>query len=116
MRTVKTDVRGRVCALGAVILSCSVGFLSGCSGLVSGANNNLFTTLIISNVQTGSVTTSVSQVVWTTNVSADSSVDYGTTTAYGNSTPVDSAMVTSHQITLSGLAPGTTYYYQVNST
>jgi hypothetical protein len=25
-------------------------------------------------------------------------------------------MVTSHQVTLSGLAPGTTYYYQVNST
>jgi len=29
--------------------------------------------------------------------------------------PVDSGMVTSHQITLSGLAAGTTYYYQVNS-
>jgi len=36
----------------------------------------------------GAVTTSSSQVVWTTNIPADSSVDYGTTTAYGNSTPV----------------------------
>ncbi len=88
----------------------------GCSGLVSSANNNPPPTLVISNVQTGSITTSGSQVIWTTNVPANSSVDYGTTTAYGNSTPVNSAMVTSHQVTLSGLAAGTTYYYQVNST
>src|SRR6266481_5534438 len=112
MRKVKTGTRGWVCVAGAVILSSTAALLSGCSGLVSGANNNLSTTLVISNVQTGSVTTSVSQVVWTTNVLADSSVDYGTTTAYGNSTPVDSTMVMNHQITISGLAAGTSYYYQ----
>src|SRR5467141_2725551 len=117
MRTVKMDVRGRVCAVGAAVLSCSVAFLSGCSGLVSSASNPPpASTLDITNVQAASITTSASQVVWTTNVPANSSVDYGTTTAYGNSTPVDSAMVTSHQMTLSGLAAGTTYYYQVNST
>jgi invasion protein IalB len=115
MRNVKTDGRGWVCALGAVILSCSAAFLSGCAGLVSGANNTSPSTLIITNVQTGAITTSGSQVIWTTNVPANSSVDYGTTTAYGNTTPVDSAMVTSHQVTLTGLAAGTTYYYQVNS-
>jgi len=99
------------------LLVASFGFV-GCSGLVAGNNGNPPppSTLVISNVQSGSVTTTTSQVVWTTNVPADSSVDYGTTTAYGNSTPVDSAMVTSHQMTLSGLAAGTTYYYQVNST
>src|SRR6266481_154926 len=115
MRKVKTDLRGWVCAVGAVILSCSAAFLSGCTGLVSGANTTP-STLAITNVQTTSITTSSSQIVWATNVPANSSVDYGTTTAYGNSTPVDSAMVTSHQVTLSGLAAGTTYYYQVNST
>ena len=94
-------------------------FLSGCSGLVSSANstgNPPPTTLDVTNVQAASVTTSSSQVVWTTNVLANSSVDYGTTTAYGNSTPVDPTMVTSHQVTISGLAAGTTYYFQVNST
>src|SRR6202040_3486529 len=73
-------------------------------------------TLVIAGVQTSSITISSSQVVWTTNVPANSSVDYGTTPAYGNSTPADATMVTSHQVTLSGLAAGTTYYYQVNST
>src|SRR5216684_1668246 len=99
------------------LLLASLGFV-GCSGLVAGDNGNPppSSTLVITNVQNGSVTTSSSQVVWTTNVPADSSVDYGTTTAYGTSTPVNSAMVTSHQMTLSGLAAGTTCYYQVNST
>src|SRR5438105_15410201 len=94
-------------------------FLSGCSGLVShptSTGNPPPTTLDVTNVQAGSVTTSSSQVVWTTNVLANSSVDYGTTTAYGNSTPVDPTMVTSHQVTISGLAAGTTYYFQVNPT
>ena len=112
------SLRGWVCAASVVILSCSVALLSGCSGLVSSANTNPPppSTLVITNVQSGSVTTSSSQVAWATNVPADSSVDYGTTPAFGNKTPVDSVMVTTHQVTLSGLAAGTTYYYQVNST
>src|SRR5260370_34200373 len=99
------------------LLLVSFGFV-GFSGLVAWDNGNRrpSSTLVITNVQNGSVTTSSSQVVWTTNVPADSSVYFGTTTAYGTSTPVNSGMVPSHQMTLSGLAAGTTYYYQVNST
>src|SRR5690348_2042009 len=89
---------------------------SGCAGFVSGANTTPSTTLDITNVQAVSTTASTSQIVWTTNVPADSVVNYGTTTSYEFSTPVDSAMVTSHQVSLSGLTAGTTYYYQVQST
>jgi acid phosphatase len=92
--------------------------LNGCAGLASGngTTGNPPSTLEITNVQTASPTTSTAQIVWKTNVVADSAVNYGTTPSYGFSTPVDSAMVTNHQITLSGLAAGTTYYYQVSST
>src|SRR6266851_6910395 len=107
----------RSCIFLFALVIASFGFV-GCSGLVAGNNGNPPppSTLVITNVQSTSVTTVSCQVVWTTNVPADSSVDYGTTTAYGTRTPVDSGMVTSHQMTLSGLAAGTTYYYQVNST
>ncbi|PYX65751.1 MAG: hypothetical protein DMG78_29455, partial [Acidobacteria bacterium] len=100
-----------------VVLALLALVLSGCAGLVSGSSTNPPpSTLSITNVQTTSITTSTSQIVWTTNVAADSVVNYGTTTSYGSSTPVDPTMVTNHQVSLSGLAAGTTYYYQVQST
>src|SRR5207302_9616550 len=110
LQTVRSVLRHGL-LLSAVALGTAM--LNGCSGVVSSANNTGNppppSTLDITNVQTGSITTSSSQVVWTTNVAANSSVDYGTTMAYGNTTLVDAAMVTSHQVTISGLAAGTTY-------
>src|SRR5258707_9931598 len=90
-----------------LLIALSSAALAGCSGLVGSANTTPPSTLDITNVQTASITTSSSQVVWTTNVPADSSVDYGTTTAYGTSTPVDSGMVTSHKMTLLGRTDAT---------
>ena len=114
----KTTVKGWVCAVSVVVLSSVAALLTGCAGLVSSANstNTTPSSLVITNVQTGSITTASTQVIWTTNVPADSSVDFGTAPTYGSATPVNSAMVTSHQMTLSNLAAGTTYYFQVNST
>jgi hypothetical protein len=69
----------------------------------------------ISGVNTTNVTTSAATVRWTTNENSDSQVDYGTTTAYGQSTGLNGSMVTSHSMGLSGLAGGTTYHYRVRS-
>src|SRR6266478_2219975 len=58
------------------LLIASFGF-AGCSGLVAGNNGNPPppSTLVITNIQAGPITTSSSQVAWTTNVPANSSVD-----------------------------------------
>ena len=54
-------------------------------------------------------------ITWSTNEGANSQVEYGTTTAYGSNSVLNSTLVTSHSRTLSGLAPLTTYHYRVKS-
>src|SRR5262249_55941710 len=51
-------------------------------------------------------------VSWTTNVPADSQVQFGPTLGYGSLTPVDGTFLTSHSMLLTGLTPGTTYHFQ----
>ncbi len=50
-----------------------------------------------------------------TNEGADFQVEYGLTTSYGQSTSVDTALLLSHSITLSGLSAGKTYHYRIRS-
>jgi hypothetical protein len=59
--------------------------------------------------------TSGGTVSWTTDEGATSQVEYGTTSAYGSSTTLDSARTTSHAQTLPSLKAGTTYHYRVKS-
>jgi peptidoglycan hydrolase-like protein with peptidoglycan-binding domain len=73
------------------------------------------TTLSVSAVNS-SVTTSTATVSWTTNMAADSQVNYGLTSAYGSSTALDASLVTSHSEMITGLTPGTVYHFQVVST
>src|SRR5437867_9023971 len=54
-------------------------------------------------------------VTWDTPAPANSQVEYGLTANLGSSSPLDSTFVTSHSVTLSGLAPGTRYFYRVDS-
>src|SRR6266702_4424278 len=65
------------------------------------------------NVIPASTTATIS---WTTVSNATTQIAYGLGTNYDALTPLDSALVTSHSVTLSGLAPGTNYYFQAIST
>jgi hypothetical protein len=54
-------------------------------------------------------------ITWTTDEPASSQVDYGPTATYNQSTPLDSALVTSHSVTLTGLTGSTEYHFRVKS-
>ena len=69
----------------------------------------------ISNVQATSIGPTGATITWTTDQSATSQVEYGLTTSYGNTTPLDSNLVSSHSVPLSGLTPETPYHYRVTS-
>jgi hypothetical protein len=70
---------------------------------------------VISAVQAGNITGSGAAVTWTTDVASDSQVEYGLTTSYGSTTPINASLVTSHSVLLAGLTPGTGYHYRVKS-
>jgi phosphodiesterase/alkaline phosphatase D-like protein len=61
------------------------------------------------------ITTTSATITWTTDQASTTRVAYGTTTAYGTQSPLDSTLLTAHSVTLTGLTPGTTYNYAVTS-
>jgi glucose/arabinose dehydrogenase/PKD repeat protein len=54
-------------------------------------------------------------ITWSTDVPADSQVQYGPTPAYGSATDLDRTPETSHSVTITNLARKTQYYFQVLS-
>ncbi len=54
-------------------------------------------------------------ITWVTDEPATSQVEYGTSTNYGSATDPDEKLVTTHNVKLSALSPGTTYYFAVMS-
>jgi len=72
------------------------------------------TSLVISNVACTADNRSAT-ITWTTDDPATSQVEYGTTAAYGVETTATTALVTSHSVTISALAPETMYHYRVLS-
>ncbi len=68
---------------------------------------------VISNVQV-SVGPTTAMVNWETNEPADSLVNYGLDTNYGQSAS-DGAFVTAHTIPLASLTPSTTYHFVITS-
>jgi hypothetical protein len=56
-------------------------------------------------------------ITWSTDRGSDSKVEYGTgSNSYNDVEPSNSSQVTSHSIQLTGLNPGTTYYYRAKWT
>jgi concanavalin A-like lectin/glucanase superfamily protein/Big-like domain-containing protein/purple acid phosphatase-like protein len=82
------------------------------SGLFAGADS---TPPTISAVASSTVSSTGATIGWTTNEAGDSQVEYGSTTSYGSSTALNTALVTAHSQTLSELAAGTLYHYRVKS-
>jgi hypothetical protein len=70
---------------------------------------------VISGLGAGNITPTGATISWSTDVPADSQVEYGPTTAYGSTTPLDPATTTTHSQPLSGLTANTTYHYRVKS-
>jgi Fibronectin type III domain len=71
--------------------------------------------LVISNVQVTDVRRFHATITWTTSAPSSSQIVYGTTTTYGLSAWGAATLVTSHSVTLNGLAAGTTYDFAVVS-
>jgi hypothetical protein len=70
-----------------------------------------------SEPEASSVTTKKATITWSTSRASDSKVQYGTESgSYGEVEPSNSDQVTSHSIQLTGLNPGTTYYYKTKWT
>jgi hypothetical protein len=70
---------------------------------------------VISNVQSSGITHNSATVIWDTDESSNSRVNYGINISLGQ-TEFNAAMGTSHSIDLLGLLPETKYYYEVEST
>ena len=71
--------------------------------------------LVISSIASSNVSATGATVTWNTNLASDTQVEYGTTTSYGLSTTLNTSLVTSHNVALSGLTASATYHYRVKS-
>jgi hypothetical protein len=58
---------------------------------------------------------SVATLTWQTDDAATSEVQYGSSPAYGLTTPLDSNEVFAHQVDLTGLVPGTTNFFLIHA-
>lgn len=92
------------------------------AGNAGASSNFTFTTLAADTTPptltlqaVSGITTTSATVNWTTNEASDTQVEFGTTTAYGTSTTLNGTLLTTHVQQLTGLTPGTQYYYRARS-
>ena len=70
---------------------------------------------LVSSVSASNLSSTAATISWSTDEPADTQIEYGTTTAYGTFTTLDSALITVHSQSLNGLLNGTLYHYRVLS-
>ena len=85
------------------------------SASISVTVSNVVAPPVIAAVSASGITGASATITWTTDKPSDSQVAYGLTSGYGSMSSLNSSLVTSHSVTVSGLTPSTTYHYQVMS-
>jgi hypothetical protein len=70
--------------------------------------------MVVEGVQISRLTKESVRIKWRTTVAADSTLDYGTTNAYGTQ-KTDATAVTNHQFDIDNLVPNTEYHFRVVS-
>lgn len=94
--------------------------IAGLAGLTAQANLIMSAAMVatgpvrISNV-TANTTSTTARITWTTDQAADSQFRYGPGRFQGGLKQTNAALMTTHSVLLTQLAPGTTYLYQVQS-
>jgi len=73
-------------------------------------------TPVISGVTVTAISATSATVNWTTDIPADSLLEWGTSPGvYTNSSVLDPTLTTNHSVTANGLLEATTYYYRISS-
>lgn len=67
----------------------------------------------ITGLGVGALNATSASIVWSTSEAASAQVEYGTSTAYGSTSTLDTVLTIAHTRTLTGLTNGATYHYRV---
>lgn len=70
---------------------------------------------VISGLGVLGITQTAGVIAWTTDEPADTQIEYGTSSAYGIASALQSATTTAHTVSLTGLTASTTYHFIAKS-
>jgi hypothetical protein len=85
-------------------------------GTATSPNGTFTTTPFVGYVAFWGINNSGVTISWSTDFAATTFVAYGTTSALGQTSPIQTALSNGHGVVLTGLNPGTTYYFRAEST
>jgi hypothetical protein len=98
-----------------VVIISILALLANCSSGSNGGNGGDETPPVISQISVSNITETGVDITWATDENSTSQVEYGTTTSYGSSSSLNTALLKSQIVNLSGLDANTTYHYRVIS-